>query len=68
MRARAIENYCYILAPNQFGIDGNGVETYGHTMLIDPQGNVIDVIDKQQKGLLISDLSINDNLKYPFLN
>ena len=31
LRARAIENFCYVLAPNQVGKDGKGIAGYGHT-------------------------------------
>jgi predicted amidohydrolase len=68
LRARAIENYCYVLAPNQFGIDGNGVETYGHSMVIDPQGHVIDVLDKQEEGILMAELSFDNRIRYPSIN
>ncbi len=62
LRARAIENFCYVLAPNQFGMDGNHVETYGHTMVIDPQGNVLGLLSKQKEGILTLDL------KFDYLN
>ena len=41
LRARAIENFCYVLAPNQIGLDGQGVASYGHSMVIGPWGNVL---------------------------
>ncbi len=41
LRARAIENLAYVLAPAQGGRHQNGRATYGHTMLIDPWGTVI---------------------------
>src|SRR5829696_3119198 len=41
LRARAIENLCYVLAPAQGGRHENGRSTYGHTMLIDPWGAVV---------------------------
>ena len=41
LRARAIENQCWIVAPNQCGINPDtGVESYGHSMLIDPWGRI----------------------------
>lgn len=64
LRARAIENYCYVLAPNQFGIDGNGVETYGHSMVVDPQGKIVDILDKQEEGILIVELFFNQKSNY----
>ncbi len=41
LRARAIENQCYVIAANQGGIHANGRETYGHSMIIDPWGKVL---------------------------
>ena len=43
LRARAIENQCYVLAPAQGGRHENGRRTWGHTMLIDPWGDVLSV-------------------------
>lgn len=42
LRARAIENQCYVLASAQGGIHVNGRRTWGHSMLIDPWGKIID--------------------------
>lgn len=41
LRARAIENLAYVLAPAQGGKHENGRSTFGHTMLIDPWGTVL---------------------------
>ncbi|HYM48749.1 MAG TPA: carbon-nitrogen hydrolase family protein [Burkholderiaceae bacterium] len=41
LRARAIENLAYVLAPAQGGRHENGRSTYGHTMLIDPWGAIV---------------------------
>lgn len=41
LRARAIENLAYVLAPAQGGRHENGRATFGHTMLIDPWGKVV---------------------------
>jgi nitrilase len=40
LRARAIENQCYVLAAAQGGTHPNGRRTFGHSMLIDPWGEV----------------------------
>jgi len=40
LRARAIENQCYVLASAQGGLHPNGRRTFGHTMLVDPWGEV----------------------------
>ena len=45
VRARAIENLCYVIAADQGGFHINGRETYGHTMIVDPWGQVLDELD-----------------------
>lgn len=41
VRARAIENLCYVVAAAQGGYHANGRETYGDSMVVDPWGTVI---------------------------
>jgi predicted amidohydrolase len=41
LRARAIENQAYIIAPDQFGKSARSFETHGHSMIVDPWGKVI---------------------------
>jgi predicted amidohydrolase len=41
MRARAIENGCFVFAAAQGGKHDNGRETYGHSLVVDPWGNII---------------------------
>lgn len=41
LRARAIENQCFVLAANQVGSHSKGRETWGHSMIIDPWGKVL---------------------------
>jgi len=40
LRARAIENQCYMVASNQGGTHANGRETWGHSMIINPWGEI----------------------------
>ena len=40
LRARAIENLSYVLAPNQVGAGARGVEAYGNSMIVSPWGQV----------------------------
>ncbi|HEY5633124.1 MAG TPA: carbon-nitrogen hydrolase family protein [Burkholderiaceae bacterium] len=44
LRARAIENQCYVVAPAQGGVHPNGRRTWGHAMLVDPWGEVMRVL------------------------
>lgn len=60
LRARAIENQVYVIAAGQTGVHDNNRETFGHSMIIDPWGEVIassDVFDNQE-GVVVADLSI----------
>jgi len=44
LRARAIENQVYIIAPNQFGKNPQSFETHGYSMIIDPWGKIVSVL------------------------
>ncbi|MDN7907015.1 carbon-nitrogen hydrolase family protein [Burkholderia diffusa] len=46
LRARAVENQCYVLAAAQGGKHENGRRTWGHSMLIDPWGDIVAVRDE----------------------
>lgn len=46
IRARAIENQCYVLAPAQGGVHPNGRRTFGHSMLVNPWGEVEAVLEE----------------------
>ena len=41
LRARAIENQVYVVAPNQIGRSPSGVQDFGHSLIIDPWGTPI---------------------------
>lgn len=41
LRARAIETGCFILAPGQCGVHDEGRRTYGHSLIIDPWGEIL---------------------------
>ncbi|RKU03721.1 acyltransferase [Burkholderia sp. Nafp2/4-1b] len=46
VRARAVENQCYVLAAAQGGKHENGRRTWGHSMLVDPWGEIVAVRDE----------------------
>ena len=54
LRARAIENQCVVLAAAQGGTHPNGRRTWGHSMVIDPWGEVLDVLPEGE-GFVIAD-------------
>lgn len=41
LRARAVENQCYVVAPGQWGTHASGRRTYGHSLICDPWGKVL---------------------------
>jgi len=42
LRARAIENQCWVVAPNQCGVNaGTGVRSHGHSLIVDPWGRIV---------------------------
>jgi len=55
LRARAIENQCYVLASAQGGLHPNGRRTWGHSMLIDPWGEIKAVLPEGE-GVVIGDI------------
>jgi nitrilase len=57
LRARAIENQCYVLAAAQGGTHVNGRQTYGHSMLIDPWGEVVSVLP-QGEGVVMGEMDL----------
>lgn len=58
LRARAIENGCYVFAPAQTGSHAGGRKTFGHALIIDPWGRVL--ADAGEKpGFIIVDVDPN---------
>ena len=57
LRARAIETGCFVLAPAQAGLHETGRETYGHTLVVNPWGEVI-AERAEGAGLLMAELDL----------
>ncbi len=55
LRARAVENQCYVLASAQGGLHPNGRMTHGNSMIVDPWGEVLARMDKGE-GVVIAEL------------
>ena len=55
LRARAIENQCYVVAPAQGGEHPNGRRTHGHTMIVDPWGEVL-ASRPEGEGIVLAEL------------
>jgi nitrilase len=55
LRARAIENQCYMLACGQGGVHKNGRRTWGHSMLVNPWGEIENLL-KEGEGVVLGQL------------
>jgi nitrilase len=54
LRARAIENQCYVVAPAQGGLHPNGRRTHGHSMIVGPWGESLGVLPEGE-GVVLAD-------------
>jgi nitrilase len=55
LRARAVENQCYVIAPAQGGRHENGRRTWGHSMIVDPWGEVL-AVRPEGEGVVLAEL------------
>jgi omega-amidase len=58
LKARAIENQCYIAGINRVGL-GDGIKYSGNSLIIDPLGNIVSSSSDGMEGLIIAELDIN---------
>jgi predicted amidohydrolase len=59
LRARAIETGAFVLAPAQGGLHEDGRSTFGHSMVIDPWGEVIARLDHDRPAVLLATLDFS---------
>tara|TARA_B110000902_G_scaffold265067_1_gene348315 strand:- start:484 stop:1284 length:801 start_codon:yes stop_codon:yes gene_type:complete len=52
LKARAIENFCYIFAPAQGGTHYNGRKTFGHSLILSPDGKIIKEQNNKKEGVI----------------
>ena len=55
LKARAIENFCYIFAPAQSGTHWNGRKTFGHSLIISPDGKILKEL-KNGNGVIVANI------------
>jgi nitrilase len=56
LRARAIENQCYVIAAAQGGTHENGRRTFGHSLVIDPWGEIVAIRRDDGEGVVAAEL------------
>jgi predicted amidohydrolase len=57
LRARAIENTCYLAAPAQGGHHFEGRDSYGHAMIVDPWGQIL-ATTQQSRGVAVAEINL----------
>lgn len=57
LRARAVENQCYVVAAAQGGLHPTGRRTYGNSMIVDPWGDVVARIDRGP-GVVVAEFDL----------
>jgi len=71
LRARAIENQCFVLGVNRIGTDGHGIVHKGNSAIIHPSGTLIQQLSEKE-GLLSATLSKSEltdfRVQFPFLD
>ncbi len=55
LKARAIENQAYVIAPAQGGVHVSGRRTYGHSMIVDPWGEIL-AVRAEGEGVVLAEM------------
>lgn len=59
IKARAIENLSYIIAPNQTGTGSGGIKTYGHSLIIDPWGKILAEASADKEEVIYAEIDLD---------
>jgi predicted amidohydrolase len=72
LKARAIENQCYVAGVNRIGTDGNGIKYCGESVILDPYGRIIASANSNEQGSITGEISMTElsdfRKKFPVLN
>lgn len=58
IRARAIENFAYVIAPNQAGVGSGGIKTFGHSLIVDPWGKILAEGPSNGEGIIFAEIDL----------
>jgi predicted amidohydrolase len=71
LKARALENQCFVAGVNRIGIDGTGIKYCGDSMILGPKGEIIAEGKQNEESLISGDISIDElsdfRKKFPVL-
>jgi len=59
LRARAIETLSYVLAPDQTGLSAQGVPCWGHSLIVDPWGQIVGQASQNKEEIVFGDIDIS---------
>ncbi len=72
LKARAIENQCYVAAANRVGTDGNGISHCGESVIFGPKGEIIAFGNPDEECIVSGEISMTDladfRRKFPVMN
>lgn len=57
-RSRAVENFCYVVGACQGGKHSNGRQTYGHSLIIEPWGSIIQQASHENEEIIYADIDL----------
>lgn len=57
-RARAVENFCYVVGSAQGGTHSSGRQTYGHSLIVEPWGSVVQEQLQLEDGIVYADVDL----------
>jgi omega-amidase len=60
LKARAIENQCYVAGCNRTGTDAEGIKYCGESMIINPRGELIEFAESEDECSITADISISE--------
>jgi predicted amidohydrolase len=71
LKARSIENQCFVAGANRIGIDGEGIKYCGDSLIINPYGEIIASSGRNEKCIISAEISLKElsafRKKFPVL-
>lgn len=64
LKARAIENQCYVAGANRVGTDGTNITYRGDSMIISPKGEIIASLNRNEPGVIAGDISMEQLIDF----
>jgi predicted amidohydrolase len=72
LKARAIENQCFVAGSNRTGTDGEGIVYSGESMIINSRGGLIASAETEKEGSISAEISITElsdfRKRFPVMN